>query len=198
MMCRATIGGLATPQCLFVVSDSALGLIDVRVVSVDAFLRALNDALIAFRVGAATDPNASHARAQNENVIHYATAGRAGACSDDGFCGRLLSTIWANKAGNGLPATMTAVRDGDGRIVPVMTTMAQIVGLNHLATGRVNDRPSNLRGRVRSWPRSGGQEIDRCIVHHGLDRVFSSGILPMDATLAGHGVRVDPHSGRRS
>lgn len=176
---------------------SALGLIDVRVVSVDAF-RALNDALIAFRVGAATDPqNASHVRAQNENVIHYAIAGRVPVhVLTISFVAGCFHDL--NKAvGEPLRDDDFAVRDGDGRIVPVMTTMAQIVGLNHLGDRTRRAIVHLTRGRGPVVAPSVGQEIDRCIVHHGLG---SSRFIRdlVDGRNAWWGTEfVDPHSGRK-
>lgn len=144
------------------------GLFDPALVPFEAH-KYLVDTLIRVRVGAATDPqNAGHVRAQNENVVHYAAAA--------GVSREVLSISLSagfihdlNKAlGEPLRTDEFAVRDGDGRIVTSMTTMAQIVGLNHL--GERTRRAINATTRLRDGAIAPeiADRIDRCIVHHGL------------------------------
>ncbi|MEQ8278097.1 MAG: hypothetical protein RMA76_28610 [Deltaproteobacteria bacterium] len=144
------------------------GLFEPRMVPFEAH-RYLVDTLIRVRVGAATDPqNAGHVRAQNENVVHYAIAADVDAETlavslSAGFIHDL------NKAlGEPLRSDEFAVRDGAGRIVTSMTTMAQIVGLNHL--GERTRRALNAATRLRDGPIAPevADRIDRCIIHHGL------------------------------
>lgn len=143
------------------------GLIDEGTVSFEAH-RYLTETLIQARVGAATDPqNAGHVRAQNENVLHYGL--RAGVAApvltvalEAGFIHDL------NKAlGEPLRTDRWAVKDAAGQIVPAMTTMAQIVGLNHL--GERTRRALQGATRLPSGPLSleVAEAIDLCIVHHG-------------------------------
>jgi hypothetical protein len=143
------------------------GLIDPNTVSFEAH-RFLTETLIQARVGAATDPqNAGHVRAQNENVLHYGL--RAGVAApvltvalEAGFIHDL------NKAlGEPLRTDRWAVKDAAGQIVPAMTTMAQIVGLNHL--GERTRRALQGATRLPSGALSPevAEAIDLCIVHHG-------------------------------
>ncbi len=144
------------------------GLIDPKIVPEGAH-RYLTDQLIHIRVGAANDPqNAGHVRAQNENVIHYALAAAASPATltialEAGFIHDL------NKAfGEPLRADAYAVRDAHGRPLRVMSTMAQIVGLNHL--GARTRGALDAATRLAQDPLSAevAAAIDRCIIHHGL------------------------------
>ena len=144
------------------------GIIDSDTVSFHAH-RYLNKHLIHHRVGAATDTqNAGHVRAQNENIVHYALAMRAPAPAvavslQAGFIHDL------NKAfGEPLRGDRFAPCDQRGRPLRSMTTMAQIVGLNHLGdrTRRLLQRATEL-DRAPLQPEV-AEQIDHCIIHHGL------------------------------
>ena len=121
------------------------------------------------RVGAASDPqNAGHVRAQNENVLLFGL--RAGVPPPALTVALVAGFIHdLNKAfREPLRTDEFAVRDGQGRVVPLMLTMAQIVGLNHL--GDRTRRELVAATRLPEAPLSAAvaQAIDRCIVHHGL------------------------------
>ena len=173
------------------------GLVDPDVVSLEAH-QFLNDHLIHYRVGAANDAqNAGHVRAQNENVVHYALSVRAPAYEvsvslQAGFIHDL------NKAfGEPLRTDRFAPCDQRGRPVRSMTTMAQIVGLNHLG-----DRTRRLLTRATAIERGAlspevAQAIDHCIIHHGLgSSQFIRNLVDGDNPWWGHEF-VDPHSGIR-
>lgn len=143
-------------------------LFDPEIVPPEAH-RTLTDTLIRVRVGAATDPqNAGHVRAQNENVVHYALAGGIDRETltislSAGFIHDL------NKAlGEPLRSDEFAVRDRKGRIVTSMTTMAQIVGLNHLGERTRRAIVAATRMTEGALAPETAERIDRCIVHHGL------------------------------
>lgn len=143
------------------------GLLDPGTVSFEAH-RFLTEMLIQARVGAATDPqNAGHVRAQNENVLHYALhaevpPGTLTVALEAGFIHDL------NKAlGEPLRGDQWAVRDHAGQIVPAMTTMAQIVGLNHLGERTRRSLSAATRLPVGALRPEIAEAIDRVIVHHG-------------------------------
>jgi hypothetical protein len=143
-------------------------LIDPTIVSKEAH-RVLTDLLIHVMNAAATDPqNAGHVRAQNENILHYGITARLSTRSlsialEAGFIHDL------NKAmGEPLRRDDFGVRDQRGRLVPMMTTMAQIVGLNHLG-----DRTRSAIEAAARLPKGAlapeiARAIDMCIIHHGL------------------------------
>ncbi len=144
------------------------GLFDDRLVPTPAH-RHLTDALISVRVGAATDPqNAGHVRAQNENVLHYALSARLPRESltlalTAGFVHDL------NKAlGEPLRTDAYAARDPRGRPLPSMTTMAQLVGLNHLGDRTRRALVAATRLGAGALAPEIADAIDRVIVHHGL------------------------------
>ncbi len=144
------------------------GLADPATVSLEAH-RFLNMHLIHHRVGAANDTqNAGHVRAQNENVVHYALSMKASPATlavslQAGFIHDL------NKAfGEPLRSDRFAPYDHRGRPLRSMTTMAQIVGLNHLG-----DRTRRLLGQATALEHGAlapevAEAIDHCIIHHGL------------------------------
>jgi hypothetical protein len=142
-------------------------LVDPSIVTPEA-QRRLTEALIHYRVGAAIDPqNAGHVRAQNENVVHFGIA--AGVSQETltiaitaGFIHDLNKAI-----GEPLRHDEWAVRNDKGDIVPVMTTVAQAVGLNHLGarTRRALDDAVHSKG---GFSIEIADRIDRCIIHHGL------------------------------
>jgi hypothetical protein len=145
-----------------------MGVLDREVVPQGTH-RALTDHLIHVLNGAAIDPqNAGHVRAQNENVLHYGIAA--------GLDPQTLAIVLEaglihdlNKAvGEPLRQDDFGVRDHRGRLVPIMTTMAQIVGLNHLGerTRRAIDGATRLKsGKLAPEI---ARRIDLTIVHHGL------------------------------
>lgn len=125
--------------------------------------------LLHLRVGASTDPqNAGHVRAQNENVLHFGLRARVPrpvltVALSAGFIHDL------NKAfREPLRADEFAVRDGQGQVVPLMLTMAQIVGLNHLGDRTRRELLAATRLGEGALAPNVAQQIDRCIVHHGL------------------------------
>ncbi|MCK6544789.1 hypothetical protein L6R52_02905 [Myxococcota bacterium] len=145
-----------------------LGFVDPHVVPAEAH-RFLTEALIQVMNGAATDPqNAGHVRAQNENILHFGLAARVPK--------RTLTIALAagfihdlNKAmGEPLRQDELGVRDVRGRLVPMMTTMAQIVGLNHLGERTRSTLAAATRLSKGALDREVFAAIDRCIVHHGL------------------------------
>lgn len=144
------------------------GLIDTEVVSFEAH-KMLTDALIRVSVGASTDPqNAGHVRAQNENVVHYALAADV---DKEPFTIALSAGFIhdLNKAfGEPLRTDEFAVRNEQGRIVTSMTTMAQIVGLNHLGERTRRSISATTRLPKGAIAPEIAKRIDRCIVHHGL------------------------------
>ena len=143
------------------------GLVDPKLVTPEA-QRRLTETLIHYRVGAAIDPqNAGHVRAQNENVVHF---GIAAAVPRETLTIALTAGFVhdLNKAvGEPLRTDEYAVKNGKGDIVTVMTTMAQIVGLNHLGlrTRRAIIDASQMKS---GFSIEVADRIDRCIVHHGL------------------------------
>jgi hypothetical protein len=142
-------------------------LVDPSVVSPEA-QRRLTETLIHYRVGAAIDPqNAGHVRAQNENVVHFAIVGGVPAetltiALTAGFIHDLNKAV-----GEPLRTDDYAVRNAKGDIVPVMTTMAQIVGLNHLGS-RTRRAIADAAHMKNGFSVEVADRIDRCIVHHGL------------------------------
>jgi hypothetical protein len=147
---------------------TGLGLYDDKAVPSEAH-RVLTDALIHLLNNAATDPqNAGHVRAQNENVLHYGLAASVPKTSltialEAGFIHDL------NKAmGEPLRQDEYGVLDTRGRKLPLMTTMAQIVGLNHLGERTRAAIHSATRLPNGALDLSIAQAIDRTIVHHGL------------------------------
>lgn len=173
-----------------------LGLIDPELISQDAHKR-LMEVMLHARVGAANDPqNAGHVRAQNENVIHYALSAKVPkACLTISLEAGFIHDL--NKAiGEPLRTDNFAVRDENGEIVRVMTTMAQLVGLNHLG-----DRTRRaIYGVTRSKHAiefDVAERIDRCIVHHGLGSSrFIQRLVEGDNVWWGKEF-VDPGSGAR-
>lgn len=143
------------------------GLVDPSLVSVDA-QRRLTESLIHYRVGAAIDPqNAGHVRAQNENVVHYGLVASVPAetitiALTAGFIHDLNKAV-----GEPLRTDAFAVRDERGDVVPVMTTMAQIVGLNHLGSRTQRAIASAVRMK-NGVSAEVADRVDRCIIHHGL------------------------------
>ena len=143
------------------------GLVDPKIVSPEA-QRRLTETLIHYRVGAAIDPqNAGHVRAQNENVVHFAIV--AGVPKETLTIALTAGFIHdLNKAvGEPLRTDDFAVRNDKGDIVPVMTTMAQIVGLNHLGA-RTRRAIMDAAHMSNGFSVEVADRIDRCIVHHGL------------------------------
>jgi hypothetical protein len=146
----------------------SMGILDREVVPKETH-RALTEHVIHVLNGAAIDPqNAGHVRAQNENILHYGIA--AGLDSR-----RLAVTLEAgfihdlNKAmGEPLRQDRFAVRDHRGRTVPVMTTMAQIVGLNHLGDRTRSAILGATRLKQGAIAPEIAERIDLIIVHHGL------------------------------
>jgi hypothetical protein len=142
-------------------------LVDPAVVSVEA-QRRLTETLIHYRVGAAIDSqNAGHVRAQNENVVHYAIAAHVPRetltiALTAGFIHDLNKAV-----GEPLRTDELAVRDPGGGVVPVMTTIAQIVGLNHLGLRTHRALEAVVRANV-GLDEPTALRVDRCIVHHGL------------------------------
>ena len=173
------------------------GLVDPKVVSFEAH-EFLNNQLIRHRVGAASDTqNAGHVRAQNENIVHYALAMGASAVDvsislQAGFIHDL------NKAfGEPLRSDRFAPCDQRGRPIRAMTTMAQIVGLNHLGerTRRLIQRATRLDAGPLSLEVA--EAVDRCIVHHGLgSSQFIRDLVDGDNPWWGHEF-VDPQTGIR-
>ncbi len=144
------------------------GIIDPVVVSREAH-HYLNMHLIHHRVGAANDTqNAGHVRAQNQNIVHYAVA--IGAPADVVSISLQAGFIHdLNKAfGEPLRSDRFAPCDQRGRPIRSMTTMAQIVGLNHLGdrTRRLLQRTTRLAQGALSPEVA--ERIDHCIIHHGL------------------------------
>lgn len=143
-------------------------LVDTDCVSEHAVAFLVNR-LIGVRVGAALDSqNAGHVRAQNENVVHFALA--AGIPKSDFTIALVAGLVHdLNKAfREPLRTDQFAVLDADGKPVPVMQSLGEIVGLNHLG-----DRTRRaLQDAVRLGQGALSQEtadaIDHCIVHHGL------------------------------
>lgn len=145
-----------------------LGLVDAHVLPPESH-RFLTEALIQVMNGAATDPqNAGHVRAQNENVLHFGLAA--------GVPKRTLTIALAagfvhdlNKAmGEPLRQDEWGVRDARGKLVPMMTTMAQIVGLNHLGERTRSTLVAATRLSKGALDRDVFAAIDRTIIHHGL------------------------------
>ncbi len=142
-------------------------LVDPGLVSAEA-QRRLTETLIHYRVGAAIDPqNAGHVRAQNENVVHFAIAAGVPAetltiALNAGFIHDLNKAV-----GEPLRTDEWAVRSEKGEIVPVMTTMAQIVGLNHLGS-RTRRAIVDAAQMKAGFSMEIADRIDRCIIHHGL------------------------------
>ena len=173
------------------------GLIEPAVVSLEAH-EFLNNHLIRHRVGAANDTqNAGHVRAQNENIIHYALA--IGAAADVVSISLQAGFIHdLNKAfGEPLRSDRYGPCDQRGRPIRAMTTMAQIVGLNHLGerTRRLLDRTTRLE-RAPLAPEV-ARAIDQCIVHHGLgSSQFIRNLVDGDNPWWGAEF-VDPHTGIR-
>ncbi|MEM7676502.1 MAG: hypothetical protein AAF449_10910 [Myxococcota bacterium] len=171
--------------------------IDPEVVTVEAH-EFLNRHLIHHRVGAASDTqNAGHVRAQNQNIIHYAVSIRAppgdvAIAMQAGFIHDL------NKAfGEPLRADRFAPYDQRGRPIRSMTTMAQIVGLNHL--GERTRRALELATRLDVGPLlpEVAEQIDHCIIHHGLgSSLFIRNLVDGDNPWWGPEF-VDPSSGVR-
>ena len=174
-----------------------LKIIDPAVVSFEAH-EFLNRHLIHHRVGAANDTqNAGHVRAQNENIIHYAIAMKASPQTvsislQAGFIHDL------NKAfGEPLRSDRFAPYDHRGRPLRSMTTMAQIVGLNHLGdrTRRLLERATRLEHGALAPEVA--EAIDRCIIHHGLgSSQFIRNLIDGDNPWWGHEF-VDPVTGIR-
>lgn len=171
--------------------------IDPTVVSPEAHVY-LNLHLIHHRVGAATDTqNAGHVRAQNVNIAHFAAAIDAPAevvsiSLQAGFIHDL------NKAfGEPLRSDRFAPCDQRGRPIRSMTTMAQIVGLNHLGerTRRLLERATRIeRGALAPEI---AEAVDHCIIHHGLgSSQFIRNLVDGDNPWWGHEF-VDPASGIR-
>lgn len=131
--------------------------------------RMLTDSLIHVLNGAATDPqNAGHVRAQNENVLHYGLAAKVP---------KLALTIALeagmihdlNKAmGEPLRQDAYAVRDPSGKPLRLMTTMAQIVGLNHLGERTRNALEAATRLTEGALDAEIAKQIDQTVVHHGI------------------------------
>ncbi len=147
---------------------AARGLVDTQTVPKPA-VRYLMQRLLHLRVGAATDPqNAGHLRAQNENVLHFALAAQVPAPTLTvalvaGFIHDL------NKAfREPLRTDAFAVRDQNGVVLPLMLTMAQIVGLNHLGDRTRRELLAASRLPEGALSPQTAQAIDHCIVHHGL------------------------------
>ena len=173
------------------------GLLEPTVVSLEAH-EFLNNHLIRHRVGAANDTqNAGHVRAQNENIVHYALAIDAppevvSISLQAGFIHDL------NKAfGEPLRSDRFAPCDQRGRPIRAMTTMAQIVGLNHLGerTRRLLEQSTRLE-RLSLAPEI-AEAIDHCIVHHGLgSSQFIRNLVDGDNPWWGAEF-VDPHTGIR-
>lgn len=145
-----------------------LGVYDDKAVPAESH-RLLTDSLIHLLNGAATDPqNAGHVRAQNENVLHYGLAATVPKTSltvalEAGFIHDL------NKAmGEPLRQDEYGVLDHRGRKLPVMTTMAQIVGLNHLGERTRAAIQSATRLSAGALDPAIAAAIDRTIVHHGI------------------------------
>jgi hypothetical protein len=143
-------------------------LLDLEVVPKEAH-RVLTDLLIHVMNGAATDPqNAGHVRAQNENILHYGITARLSperlsVVLEAGFIHDL------NKAmGEPLRGDEFGVRDQHGRLVPLMTTMAQIVGLNHLGDRTRSAIHAATKLTKGALSPEVARAIDQCIVHHGL------------------------------
>lgn len=144
------------------------GLVDAQTVPRPA-LEFLLQRLLHLRVGAATDPqNAGHVRAQNENVLHFGLSAKVPR--------RTLSIALVagyihdlNKAfREPLRTDAFAVRDQDGAVVPLMLSMAQIVGLNHLGDRTRRELVAATQLSLGALDPQVAQAIDRCIVHHGL------------------------------
>jgi hypothetical protein len=128
----------------------------------------LTETLIHYRVGAAIDPqNAGHVRAQNENVVHFGII--AGVPQETLTIALTAGFIHdLNKAvGEPLRHDEWAVRNDRGDVVPVMTTMAQIVGLNHLGS-RTRRAIVDVVHMKNGFSLEIADRIDRCIIHHGL------------------------------
>lgn len=173
------------------------GLFDGDAVS-RAALEHLLQHLLHLRVGASTDPqNAGHVRAQNENVLHFALSARVprrtlSIALTAGFIHDL------NKAfREPLRTDALAVRDQHGQVVPLMVSMAQIVGLNHL--GDRTRRELDAATRIGSGALSTvvAQQIDACVVHHGLGSSrFIRDLVDGDNDWWGDEF-VDPRTGQR-
>ncbi|MEL7369226.1 MAG: hypothetical protein AAFN74_09965, partial [Myxococcota bacterium] len=178
-----------------VLADRAL--IDSTVVTAEAH-DFLNRHLIHHRVGAANDTqNAGHVRAQNQNIVHYAVSigappGDVSISLQAGFIHDL------NKAfGEPLRSDRFAPYDQRGRPIRSMTTMAQIVGLNHLGerTRRALERATRLERSP--LPLDVAEQIDHCIIHHGLgSSLFVRNLVDGDNPWWGPEF-VDPSSGIR-
>jgi hypothetical protein len=148
-------------------------LVDLALVSSELVprpaLEHLLERTIDVRVGAASDPqNAGHVRAQNENVLLFGLLAEVPAHT-------LTVALVAgyihdlNKAfREPLRTDAFAVRDGQGRVVPLMLTMAQIVGLNHLGDRTRRELVAATRLPAGALAPEVAAAIDLCIVHHGL------------------------------
>lgn len=142
-------------------------LVDRSVVP-QAVVEHLMNALINVRVGAANDPqNAGHVRAQNENVIHFSLA--ANVDSEITTVALVAGFVHdMNKSlGERLRRDEYAVTTTDGTRLDAMTTLAQLVGLNHLGD-RTRAAIEHAVTEIPAFDRSVGERVDRCIIHHGL------------------------------
>lgn len=163
-----TVGDWRARNVRLVELLAELGLYDPHAVPYEAH-RLLTDSLIHVLNGAATDPqNAGHVRAQNENVLHYGLAAKVP---------KLALTIALeagmihdlNKAmGEPLRQDAFAVRDPSGKPLRLMTTMAQIVGLNHLGERTRTALESATKLNAGALDAEIAQQIDRTVIHHGI------------------------------
>lgn len=147
---------------------AACGLVDTDIVSMQA-LEYLMGQLLHIRVGAATDPqNAGHVRAQNENILHFSLA--AGAPPQTLTIALVAGYIHdLNKAfREPLRTDEFAVKDARGSVVPLMISMAEIIGLNHLGDRTRRELMTATKLGQGALEPGVAQAIDRCIVHHGL------------------------------
>lgn len=174
-----------------------LDLFDPEVVPREAHLH-LTESLIQVLNGAATDPqNAGHVRAQNENVLHF---GLAAAVPKATLTIALEAAFIhdLNKAvGERLRQDEWSVRDRRGRALAVMTSMAQIVGLNHLGERTRGVIEAAVRLPAGALDPEVARSIDRTIIHHGLGSSRFIGAL-VDGKNAWWGSEfVDPATGER-
>ncbi len=146
----------------------ACGLVDTDTVSTKA-VEHLMQHLLHIRVGAATDPqNAGHVRAQNENILHFGLV--AGASRKTLTIALIAGFIHdLNKAfREPLRTDEFAVKDEHGAVVPLMISMAQIIGLNHLGDRTRRELLTATKLSKGALDPAVAQAIDHCIVHHGL------------------------------
>lgn len=146
----------------------ALGLLDPELVPRNTVSHLVHR-LINLRVGACNDPqNAGHVRAQNENVLLF------GIAADVPVRTLTLALVAGfvhdlNKAfREPLREDALAVGTGDGGRLALMSSLGQIVGLNHLGDRTRREFYAATRLSDGAIAPEIAHALDMVVVHHGL------------------------------